>query len=67
VIQKQRKFQIYLASSRATTTELDLRGFLGIDPNLKPGYDSLRYVVRIKGNGTAEQFEEIHQNIIKKL
>jgi hypothetical protein len=22
-------------------------------------------VVRIKGNGTAEQFEEIHQNVIK--
>jgi hypothetical protein len=53
------------ASSRATTTELDLRGFLGIDPNVKPGYESLRYVVRIKGNGTAEQFEEIHQNVIK--
>ena len=48
-----------------TTGQLDLRGFLGIDPNVKPGYESLRYVVRIKGNGTAEQFEEIHQNVIK--
>jgi uncharacterized OsmC-like protein len=48
-----------------TSGELDLRGFLGIDPNVKPGYDSLRYVVRIKGNGTAEQFQEIHQNVIK--
>lgn len=48
-----------------TSGELDLRGFLGIDPNVKPGYDSLRYVVRIKGNGTAEQFEEIHRNVIK--
>lgn len=45
--------------------ELDLRGFLGIDPNVKPGYESLRYIVRIKGNGTAEQFQEIHQNVIK--
>ncbi|MGE5820246.1 MAG: OsmC family protein [Deltaproteobacteria bacterium] len=48
-----------------TSGELDLRGFLGIDPNVKPGYESLRYVVRIKGNGTAEQFQEIHQNVIK--
>jgi uncharacterized OsmC-like protein len=48
-----------------TTGQLDLRGFLGIDPKVKPGYESLRYVVRIKGNGTAEQFEEIHQNVIK--
>lgn len=48
-----------------TSGELDLRGFLGIDPNVKPGYDSLRYVVRIKGNGTAEQFREIHENVLK--
>jgi len=48
-----------------TSGELDLRGFLGIDPNVKPGYESLRYVVRIKGNGTAEQFQEIHRNVIR--
>lgn len=48
-----------------TSGELDLRGFLGIDPNVKPGYDSLQYVVRIKGNGTAEQFREIHENVLK--
>lgn len=48
-----------------TTGQLDLRGFLGIDPIVKPGYDSLRYVVRIAGNGTPEQFREIHENVIK--
>jgi uncharacterized OsmC-like protein len=48
-----------------TTGELDLRGFLGIDDSVKPGYDSLNYVVRIKGNGTPEQFEAIHENVIK--
>jgi uncharacterized OsmC-like protein len=48
-----------------TSGQLDLRGFLGIDPNVKLGYESLRYVVRIKGNGTAKQFEEIHQNVIR--
>ncbi|MEX2200561.1 MAG: OsmC family protein [Dongiaceae bacterium] len=48
-----------------TQGELDLRGFLGIDPDVKPGYDRLRYTVRIKGDGTAEQFREIHETVIK--
>src|SRR5262245_26253475 len=33
-----------------TEGELGLRGFLGIDPNVKPGYDSIRYTVRLKGD-----------------
>ena len=48
-----------------TSGSLDLRGFLGIDPNVKPGYESLRYVVRIAGDGTPEQFRDIHENVIK--
>jgi uncharacterized OsmC-like protein len=48
-----------------TTGYLDLRGFLGLDPNIKPGYESLQYVVRIAGNGTPEQFKEIHENVMK--
>jgi len=48
-----------------TTGRLDLRGFLGLDQNVKPGYESLQYVVRIAGNGTPEQFKEIHENVIK--
>jgi len=44
---------------------LDLRGFLGLDAHIKPGYDSLEYNVIIEGDGSAEQFEEIHQNVIK--
>lgn len=48
-----------------TTGALDLRGFLGLDDTVKPGYDSIRYVVTIKGDGTPEQFEEIHQAVIK--
>src|SRR6476661_1649576 len=34
-----------------THGEIDLRGFLGIDAAVPPGYDNLSYVVRIKGNG----------------
>jgi len=44
-----------------TDGELDLRGFLGIDKAIKPGYEELNYTVRIKGDGTKEKFDEIHQ------
>ena len=47
-----------------TTGQLDLRGFLGIDPDVKPGYESIQYVVRIAGKGTPEQFRQIQDNVI---
>jgi len=47
-----------------TRGEIDLRGFLGIDSAVPPGYDNLSYVVRIKGNGTKEQFAEIHKAVM---
>ncbi len=47
-----------------TEGEIDLRGFLGISPDVKPGYDQLKYVVHISGNGTLEQFEKIHQTVM---
>jgi len=47
-----------------TDGEIDLRGFLGIDPAVPPGYESLSYVVRIKGDGTKEQFAEIHEAVM---
>ena len=45
--------------------KLDLRGFLGIDENVAPGYETIDAVVRIRGNGTPEQFEEIHETVKK--
>lgn len=48
-----------------TEGELDLRGFLGLDPHVKPGYDEVRYTVRIKGNGTPQQFREVHETVMK--
>jgi uncharacterized OsmC-like protein len=48
-----------------TEGELDLRGFLGLDETVKPGYDSIRYTVRIKGDGTPEQFQQIHETVMK--
>jgi uncharacterized OsmC-like protein len=48
-----------------TTGELDLRGFLGLSDDVPPGYEALDYEVRIKGNGTREQFEDIHRTVLK--
>jgi uncharacterized OsmC-like protein len=48
-----------------TRGDIDLRGFLGLDPTVKPGYDELQYTVRIKGNGTEAQFREIHEAVMK--
>jgi uncharacterized OsmC-like protein len=47
-----------------TEGEIDLRGFLGIDPAVPPGYETLRYVVRIKGSGTEEEFAQIHDAVM---
>ena len=47
-----------------TEGEIDLRGFLGLDPTVPPGYKSLRYTVRLRGDGTPEQFAEIHAAVM---
>lgn len=44
-----------------TTGDIDLRGFLGLDENVSPGYDEIQYTVHIKGNGTPEQFQKVHE------
>ena len=48
-----------------TRGELDLRGFLGLSDQVAPGYESIAYEVKIKGDGSPEQFEEIHQAVMK--
>src|SRR6476661_1485330 len=48
-----------------TRGELDLRGFLGLSDEVAPGYESIDCEVLIKGDGTPEQFEEIHQAVVK--
>jgi uncharacterized OsmC-like protein len=47
-----------------TVGDIDLRGFLGIDPAVPSGYENLSYVVRIKGSGTKEQFAEVHEAVM---
>jgi uncharacterized OsmC-like protein len=48
-----------------TSGSLDLRGFLGIDAAVRPGYETIRTVVHIKGTGTPEQFRAIHDTVMK--
>ena len=47
-----------------TKGQLDLRGFLGLSEIVPAGYETIDYEVRIKGDGTPEDFEAIHQNVI---
>lgn len=47
-----------------TEGELDLRGFLGLDDNVPAGYRRLDYTVTLKGNGSPEQYEEIHRAVM---
>ena len=46
-----------------TKGTLDLRGFFALNDSVPPGYPQLDYVVRIAGEGTAEQFAEIHAEV----
>ena len=48
-----------------TRGTLDLRGFLGLSEDVPPGYESIDYEVRIAGDGSPEQFEDIHQTVMK--
>lgn len=48
-----------------THGELDLRGFLGLSDDVPPGYRRIDYAVRISGDGTPEQYEEMHQAVMK--
>jgi Predicted redox protein, regulator of disulfide bond formation len=43
-----------------TSGELDLRGLLGVCEDVRPGYESIFYVVRVKGNATQEAFQQMH-------
>ncbi|MGD9614533.1 MAG: OsmC family protein [Alphaproteobacteria bacterium] len=48
-----------------TSGQLDLRGFLGIDAAVPPGYETIHYTVTMKGNGSEADFREIHEIVMK--
>jgi uncharacterized OsmC-like protein len=39
--------------------DLDLQGFLGLDPTVRNGYQQIRLKLRIKANVTEEQLQEL--------
>jgi uncharacterized OsmC-like protein len=39
--------------------DIDLRGFTGVDPNVRKGYQNIRVTFRCKSDATAEQLEEL--------
>jgi hypothetical protein len=47
-----------------TDGEIDLRGFLGIDPAVPQGYEKLSYTVHIKGSATKDEFAEVHKAVM---
>lgn len=47
-----------------TEGELDLRGFLALDDAVPAGYRRITFTVHLEGDGTREQFEEIHQAVM---
>ena len=48
-----------------TRGDIDLRGFLGLDDSVKPGYDALEYVVRVKADATPAQIERVHDLVCR--
>ncbi|HEX8261925.1 MAG TPA: OsmC family protein [Allosphingosinicella sp.] len=56
---------IALDSCRIETEgELDLRGFLGLDETVPAGYRRISYTVFLEGDGTREQYEDMHQAVM---
>lgn len=47
-----------------TDGELDLRGFLGLDDAVPPGYRHMNYTVTMEGDGTPGQYREIHEAVM---
>jgi uncharacterized OsmC-like protein len=48
-----------------TQGSLDLRGAFALDPSIVPGYERMGLTIRVAGNGTREQFQEILQETLK--
>lgn len=43
--------------------DLDVRGFFGIDPTVRPGYEQVRVTVRVAGPETEERYRELQRSV----
>lgn len=46
-------------------TDTDLRGFLELDKNIRPGLSQIRLKVNLNCNGTPEQVKELHAKVLR--
>lgn len=53
------------ALSIETSGALDLRGCLGLDASVKPGYDELVVTVRLKAAASPAQLERVHDHVCR--
>lgn len=44
---------------------LDLQGFLGLNPDINPGFPELKFIFNVKGNGTQAQYEALMERVTK--
>ena len=50
-----------------SAADFDLRGAFGIDPSVAPGAPRIPYTIRVKGDATMEQFEEIRSRDVRDV
>lgn len=48
-----------------TDTDLDLRGFLGINATVNPGANEIHYNVKISAEASQSEIEELHASVMK--
>jgi uncharacterized OsmC-like protein len=48
----------------ATEGDIDLRGFLGLDAAVAPGYERLATTMQVRGGATSEQFRQVFQTML---
>lgn len=46
-------------------TDSDLRGFLALDPKIRPGLSQIRVKVNLVCNGTPDQVKALHEHVLK--
>ena len=46
-------------------TDTDLRGFMELDPSIRPGLSQIRVKVHLDCNGTPEQIKDLHAQVLR--
>jgi hypothetical protein len=60
-----RTYRYFTELHAAYFAELDLRGFLGLDEAVAPGYHVIDYTVRVDGDGSDALYQEVHEAVVR--